>query len=244
LRDSVPSLASGGAVVQQTMLWDGARNEIRPARSKEGSHDYRYFPDPDLPPLVLDDAFIAAQRRALPELPRVRRDRFQELRAHWDRSRSACGRVHSPTISKRWPSVGRSKRSANWVLGVVLAAINARGAHITAPPVSAARVAELIRLDADGVVSNTAARQLFAMLLETDADPRVLAEQHGLLKISDDAPLLAWIDEVFAAFPTEAQRFLAGEQKLQGVLVGHVMRQSKGAADPKRVNQLLSARVP
>ena len=80
--------------------------------------------------------------------------------------------------------------------------------------------------------------------LSTDADPRVLAEQHGLLKISDDAPLLAWIDEVFAAFPTEAQRFLAGEQKLQGVLVGHVMRQSKGAADPKRVNQLLSARVP
>ncbi|MCC6430845.1 MAG: Asp-tRNA(Asn)/Glu-tRNA(Gln) amidotransferase subunit GatB [Gemmatimonadaceae bacterium] len=239
-------LASGGAIVQQTMLWDGARNEIRPARSKEGSHDYRYFPDPDLPPLVLDDAFIAAQRRALPELPRVRRDRFQERYALTgiEADQLVAERALADYFEAVAVASGDPKRSANWVLGVVLAAINARGAHITAPPVSAARVAELIRLDADGVVSNTAARQLFAMLLETDADPRVLAEQHGLLKISDDAPLLAWIDEVFAAFPTEAQRFLAGEQKLQGVLVGHVMRQSKGAADPKRVNQLLSARVP
>ena len=98
-------------------------------------------------------------------------------------------------------------------------------------------------MEGDGTVSNTAARQLFTLLIENDAEPLTLATQEGLLKISDDGPLVAWIDEVFAAMPAEAQRFMAGEAKLQGVLVGAVMKKSKGAADPRRINQLLSARV-
>jgi aspartyl-tRNA(Asn)/glutamyl-tRNA(Gln) amidotransferase subunit B len=125
----------------------------------------------------------------------------------------------------------------------VLAAINAGHGTGDAPPVSAERVGAVIRLEAEGIVSNTAARQLFALLLQEDADPMALAEREGLLKVSDDAALVAWIDAVFAERPAEAQRFLAGETKLQGVLVGLVMKKSQGAADPRRLNQLLAARL-
>ncbi len=238
-------LDAGGTIVQQTMLWDGVRNEIRPARSKEGSHDYRYFPDPDLPPLVLGPAFVAAQRDRLPELPRARRDRLVATRgitlaeAEQLTSEKALAEYFEAVVA----TSGDAKRAANWVLGVVLAALNARGGTIEQPPVSAARVAALIALEAEGTVSNSAARQLFTLLLDADADPRELAAREGLLKVTDDSALVAWIDEVFAEMPVEAQRFLSGETKLQGVLVGHVMRKSKGAADPRRLNQLLAARI-
>ncbi len=238
-------LAAGGIIEQQTMLWDGARNEIRPARSKEGSHDYRYFPDPDLPPLVLSDAFVEAHRVELPELPRARRRRF--ISSFGLTSAEADQLTASPVLAAYFEDVVAAssdpKRAANWVVGTVLAAINAGSGSLQAPPVSAARVGAVIRLEAEGVVSNTAARQLFALLQQHDEDPRVLAEREGLLKVSDDTALLQWIDEVLAERPEEAQRFLAGETKLQGVLVGHVMRKSKGAADPRRLNQLLAARI-
>jgi aspartyl-tRNA(Asn)/glutamyl-tRNA(Gln) amidotransferase subunit B len=238
-------LSQGGAIVQQTMLWDGVRNEIRPARSKEGSHDYRYFPDPDLPPLVVTSAFIAEQRASLPELPRARRDRFISTLALTvaDAEQLTATRELADYFEAVVAACGDAKRAANWVQGTVLAAVNARGAVITKPPVAAQRVGALIQLEASGTISNTAARQLFTLLCESDADPRALAEREGLLKVSDDAPLVAWIDDVFAEFPVESQRFLAGETKLQGVLVGHVMRKSKGAADPRRLNQLLASRL-
>lgn len=238
-------LSAGGSIEQQTMLWDGARNEIRPARSKEGSHDYRYFPDPDLPPLVLSEAFIEAQRALLPELPRTRRRRF--VQALGLSSTDAEQLTASAALASYFEQVvaasGDAKRAANWVVGTVLAAVNAGNGTVETPPVGAERVGALIRMEAEGLVSNTAARQLFALLLQQDEDPRALAEREGLLKVSDDAALMTWIDEVLEERPDEAKRFLAGETKLQGVLVGHVMRKSKGAADPRRLNQLLSARL-
>jgi aspartyl-tRNA(Asn)/glutamyl-tRNA(Gln) amidotransferase subunit B len=238
-------LDRGETIVQQTMLWDGARNEIRPARSKEGSHDYRYFPDPDLPPLVLTPEFIATERDALPELPRARRERL--MRSAALTAAEAEQLTSSSALADYFEQVvvhGRdSKRAANWVLGVVLAALNTRGGTIDSASVSAARVGALIRLEADGTVSNTAARQIFTLLLDEDAEPAALAAREGLLKVSDDTALIGWIDEVFAEMPVEAQRFLAGEVKLQGVLVGSVMRKSKGAADPRRLSQLLAARI-
>ncbi len=238
-------LDAGGTVEQQTMLWDGLRDEIRPARSKEGSHDYRYFPDPDLPPLVLSASFIERQRAGLPELPRARRDRFvascglTAVEAEQLTASSALADYFEQVVA----TSGDPGRAANWVLGTVLAAVNSGGGTILHPPVAAARVGALVRLEADGVVSNSAARQLFGLLIGQDAEPLALAEREGLLKVSDDAALVAWIEEVLVEFPREAQRFLSGEAKLQGVLVGHVMRKSKGAADPRRLNQLLAARI-
>ena len=239
------ALDAGCDIVQETMLWDGARNEIRPARSKEGSHDYRYFPDPDLPPLVLTDAFIAAQRDALPELPQARR---QRMSVAFGLTAVECVQLTaSASLAEYFEQVvatsGDPKRAANWVLGVVLASLNTRSSTIAQAPVPAARVGALIRLEADGTISNTAARQLYAILLDEDAEPRELAQREGLLKIADDSALVAWIDAVFADMPVEAQRFLAGETRLQGVLVGGVMRKSNGAADPKRLSQLLAGRL-
>ena len=236
---------AGGAIQQQTMLWDGVRGQIRPARSKEGSHDYRYFPEPDLPPLVLAPMWIEAQRAALPELPDTKRSRFHDaypLTAAEVEQLTATQEL-ADTFEAIVVASGDARRAANWVTGPLLAAVNASGRPLRKHTVSAERLGALIRLEAEGQISNTAARQLFT-LMETDPGaPLALATREGLLKVSDDGALVSWIDEVFAAFPTEAARFLAGEQKLQGVLVGHVMKKSKGAADPKKVNQLLSARA-
>ncbi len=238
-------LRAGGTIEQQTMLWDGQRNEIRPARSKEGSHDYRYFPDPDLPPLVLSEEFIRAQYAVLPELPRVRRDRFVSAYGLQlaDADQLTAHRALANYFERVTNECDDAKRASNWVLGVVLAAINAGSGAITQPPVSASRVASLIRMEAQGTVSNSAARQLFTMLIEGDADPNELAQRTGLLKISDEGALEAWVNDVLAEMPAEAKRFLAGEVKLQGVIVGRVMKKSNGAADPKKVNQILAGRL-
>ena len=235
----------GGVIEQQTMLFDDKRNQVRPARSKEGSHDYRYFPEPDLPPLRLAPAFVAAQRAALPELPPARRVRFA---AEFGLGESEVEQLLATReLAERFEAVavacGDAKRAANWMLGTVLASVNASGLALADHPVSPARLAALIRLEAAGDVSNTAARQLFGVLEQQDGEPLELARAAGLLQVRDDEALVGWIDDVLAEHPAEASRFLAGEKKLQGVLVGLVMKKSKGAADPKKVNQLLGARA-
>jgi len=240
-------LAAGGTIMQQTMLWDGHKEEIRPARSKEASHDYRYFPEPDLPPLHLTTAWIATKRDALPELPQARRHRFgtQYGIPAVDIEVLTATRAMAARFETIAATSGDARRAANWVLGPLQASANATGIALEEHPLSAERLGQLIRLEVDGKISNTAARQLF-MMMETaehkNADPLRLAESAGLLKVSDDSSLQTWIDEIIAEFPQEASRYLGGETKLQGVLIGHVMRKSKGSADPKRLNQLLSAR--
>jgi aspartyl-tRNA(Asn)/glutamyl-tRNA(Gln) amidotransferase subunit B len=238
-------LGEGGAIVQQTMLWDGHKQDVRPARSKEGSHDYRYFPEPDLPPLVLEPSWIEAQRTALPELPRAKRDRFMQQYAVTaaEAEQLTATKGLAAHYESLVASSGDAKRAANWLLGPILASVKTLGIDITDYPVSVTRVGALIKLDRDGVVSNTAARQILGVLEREDVEPRVVAEREGLLQVSDDAALVGWIDAVIAENPEEASRFLAGEKRLQGVLVGLVMKKSKGSADPKKVNALLAARV-
>ncbi len=238
-------LESGGRVEQQTLLYDEKRNQVRSARSKEGSHDYRYFPEPDLPPLLLTDAFVQAQRASLPELPAAKRDRFatqyglgaadiDQLIAH----RTLADRFEAVAASSADP-----RRAANWMIGPVLAAVKASGESLLDHAVGPARLGALINLEAHGEISNTAARQIFTLMEREPTEPMAIATREGLLKVSDDSALVAWIDEVFAESPNEAARFMAGERKLQGVLVGLVMKKSKGSADPKKVNQLLAARA-
>jgi aspartyl-tRNA(Asn)/glutamyl-tRNA(Gln) amidotransferase subunit B len=236
---------AGGAIEQQTMLWDGHAGEVRPARSKEGSHDYRYFPEPDLPPLLVTSARIARAQSQLPELPAARRTRYQRDHAgltEYDidvlTSSASLGNYYEQVAS----ASGDAKASANWVLGEVLATVKSLGGTVDAFPVRPNALAALMKLVSTNVVSHSAAKQIFSQMLTTGAAPHVVAERDGLLKVSDDAALSGWIDEVFAEHPDEATRFVGGERRLQGVLVGHVMKKSKGSADPKRVNQLLAAR--
>ena len=238
-------LAAGGSILQQTMLWDGHKEQIRPARSKEGSHDYRYFPDPDLPPLILDATWIEEKRNSLPELPSARRHRFATQ--YGISAVDIEVLTATLTMAERFETIaataGDAKRAANWVLGPLQAAANASGIPLEAHPVSAERLGALIRLEVEGKISNTAARQILTFMESSDNDALTIAKREGLLKVSDDGALRTWIDETMGEFPVETARFLGGEQKLQGVLVGHVMRKSKGSADPKRLNQLLAERL-
>ncbi len=238
-------LDSGGTVQQQTMLWDAARAVARPARSKEESHDYRYFPDPDLPPLLLDADYVQRLRHSLPELPDALRDRFKTKFKLNDAELDSV--TSSPRLAAYFEGVARAsgdpKAAANWVMGEVSAALNENGATIERFPVHAEQLAELIDMVSDGRLSHTAAKTVFASMRASGKSAGVVAAESGLVQVGDDAQLNEWIDEVFAALPSEATRFRAGEKKLMGVLVGAVMKKSGGRADPKKVNKLLADRA-
>jgi aspartyl-tRNA(Asn)/glutamyl-tRNA(Gln) amidotransferase subunit B len=238
-------LETGGRVVQQTMLWDGAKGEVRPARSKEESHDYRYFPEPDLPPLVVTDAYVEQIRRALPELPDARRARFREQYGLGDQEidELVADIPLAAYFEETAKASGNAKTSANWVRGELLAALRAGGGGIQTFPVRPKALAELLGLVGEGAVSHTAARTIFEKMIATGEGAGQIADREGLRKVSDDAALEQWIAEVRTENPTEWTRFQAGETKLQKVLVGLVMKKSKGKADPQRVNQLLAGGV-
>lgn len=236
---------SGGRVEQQTLLWDGARETVRPSRTKEGSHDYRYFPEPDLRPLMLDTAWIDHLRKELPELPDQRKAR---LVAAYSLSASEVDQVTAdPALAEYFEAVARAsgdgKSAYNWVMGEVLAVVRASGEEITRFRMRPADLAQLLNLIRDGTISHTAGKRVFARMRETGQPAAQVAADEGLLQVGDESAIATWVDEVLAEHPEEAARFRAGEKKLQGVLVGFVMKKSKGSADPKRVNQLLSSRA-
>jgi aspartyl-tRNA(Asn)/glutamyl-tRNA(Gln) amidotransferase subunit B len=240
-------VAAGGKIEQQTMLYDANTNEVRPARSKEGSHDYRYFPDPDLPPLIIPLERIDRIRDALPELPKARRDRYKRDHQNltdYDIEVLTANAAMGDYFEQVARQSDDAKTSANWMLGEVFAALKSTNQSIDHFTVRPADLASLLTMVRDGVVSHSAAKQIFGKMVATGDRPETIAKRDGLVKVSDDSALTNWIDEVFADHPDEVQRFLGGEKRLQGVLVGYVMKQSKGSADPKRVNQLLAARVP
>lgn len=241
----VATYEAGGTIAQLTMLFDALRQEVRAARSKEESHDYRYFPEPDLPPLVLRMAWMEQQRAAIPELPAARRARFVDTLglSAADAEVLTAERAVADYFEAVATAAGDGKGAANWVMGEVLAALNDSGGNIVAFPVAPARLVALIALVKGGTVSSTAAKTVFKAMLTDPADPKAIAERDGLVQVGDDSALRGWIDEVWAEHPDEAARFAAGENKLQGVLVGFVMKKSKGRADPKKVNQLLAARA-
>ena len=244
-RRQVRLLESGGTVEQQTMLFDAVRNEVRPARSKEGSHDYRYFPEPDLLPLVLAAGDVDRARHSLPELPAARRARFVADYALGGADVEVLS--SSAALADYFEAVARhsgdAKAAANWVVNGVLGAMNASDTSLDQLRVRPSDLAAMIRMVADGIISHAAAKQVFTEMARTGERPEQIAKRDGLLRVDDDAALVRWIDEVIAEHPAEAGRFLAGEKKLQGVLVGFVMKKSRGSADAKKVNQLLASRA-
>jgi len=235
---------SGRKVEQQTLLWDAARETVRPSRTKEGSHDYRYFPEPDLRPLLLEPKWIDDAHKNLPELPDARKAR---LAAEFGISPSEVEQLTAtPALAEYFEAVARAsndgKAAYNWVMGEVLATLRASGQDLALFRVRPADLAQLVNLVRDGTVSHTAAKRVFSVMVETGKPAAQVAADEGLSQVGDEGAIATWVDEVLDEHPEEAKRYLSGERKLQGVLVGFVMKKSKGRADPKRVNQLLSAR--
>ena len=237
-------LDSGGKVDQQTLLWDGARETVRTSRTKEGSHDYRYFPEPDLRPLILDDKGIGDARKHLPELPDARKKRLAQ---EYSLAPVEIDQLTAtPALAEYFEAVARQSKDGkgayNWVMGEVAATLKTSGEEIDHFRVRPADLAQLLNLVRDGTISHTAAKRVFSLMAETGKPAPQVAADEGLLQVGDESAIATWVDEVLQEHPEEAKRYLAGEKKLQGVLVGFVMKKSKGRADPKLVNQSLSAR--
>ncbi len=238
----VALLESGGSVVQETMLYDAKTNSVRPQRRKEESHDYRYFPDPDLPPLVLSADFIAAQRAELPELPASKRDRFvgQYALSATDAAVLTAERAVGDYYEGVVRAGAEAKTAANWVMGEVLADAKEHGERLRVP---AASLAQLIALVKGGTVSHQAAKRVFTEVAEHGGEPRNVAEALGLVQVGDTGVLVAWVNDVLGAHTGEVSRYKKGETKLLQFFVGQVMKASRGKADPKLTQRLLEEKL-
>ncbi len=234
-------LESGGRVSQMTLLFNAGTGQVKPLRSKEESHDYRYFPDPDLPPLVLAPAWVEQQRGALPELPDAKRERL--MAAHglpaYDAGVIASERAIADYFEAVLAAGAEPKAAANWIINDAMTGYNEAGEFRVEP----GKLAELIELVAGGKVSLQAAKKIFQELPGTTASTLAVAERLGLTQVSDTAALAGWVDEVLRAHPAEVERYRAGEAKLMGFFVGQVMKQSRGKADPKGVQPVLLDRL-
>src|SRR5579884_529846 len=235
-------LEAGGTVTQQTLLYDARANAVRPQRAKEESHDYRYFPDPDLPPLVLDEAFIAEQQALLPELPGQKRERFvaQYTLSVADAAVLTADRAVADYYEAVVRAGAEPKAAANWVMGEVLADAKAHGEALRVP---AASLAQIIALVKGGTLSHQAAKRVFAEVAERGGEPRTVAEALGLVQVADAGVLAAWVSEVLGAHRDEVARYKRGETKLLQFFVGQVMRASRGKADPKLAQKVLEEKL-
>ena len=235
-------LESGGAVEQTTMLYDSKANAVRQQRSKESSHDYRYFPDPDLPPLVLGPEWIAEQQTILPELPASKRERFV---AQYGLSvQDGAVLTASRSVADYYESVVHegtdAKSAANWVMGEVLADSKDHGEQLRVP---ARTLATLISLVQGGTVSHQAAKRVFGELANRGGDPRTIAESLGLVQVADTRVVEDWVTQVLEAHAAEVTRYRNGEKKLIQFFLGQVMKVSRGKADPKLAQRLLEQKL-
>jgi aspartyl-tRNA(Asn)/glutamyl-tRNA(Gln) amidotransferase subunit B len=248
-RRQIEVVEDGGAVMQQTRLFDADRNETRPMRSKEDAQDYRYFPDPDLPPLDVDDAWIERVRAAMPELPAAMRARLAaDGIGVYDAAQLTMSRAlvdYYEAVCKALPASDPTARklAANWVLGEFSAARNRDDIEIASSPVAPAQLAALLRRIGDHTLSGKMAKDVFDALWRGeatgDAAADAIIERRGLRQISDTAAIEALVRQVIAGNPTIVAAFRAGREKAFNSLVGQVMKASKGKANPARVNALL-----
>jgi aspartyl-tRNA(Asn)/glutamyl-tRNA(Gln) amidotransferase subunit B len=234
-------LESGGRVVQETLLWNAQRNVSETMRSKEEAHDYRYFPEPDLPPLDLDPAWVEEIRRGLPELPQELRERL--VREHgipaYDAEILTESRSLAAYFEEAARRAGNAKLAANWIMTEVNAVRNRTGQAIEDFPIGADRLGDLVLMIASDAISGKIGKQVFERMLTEPGSPREIVERHGLSPIQDDASLLALAREIVAAHPGPAGEVRAGKEKTFAFLVGQAMKASRGRAHPEKVQEAL-----
>jgi aspartyl-tRNA(Asn)/glutamyl-tRNA(Gln) amidotransferase subunit B len=231
----------GGRVVQETRLWDSAAGRTVSMRSKEEAHDYRYFPEPDLPPLVINDARVASVRETMPELPEARRQRF--IAAYGLPAYDAGVLTSSAELGDYFEKVASAshnpKAASNWVMGELLRTMKERGVSIGQLPLTPGALAALIALVEKGTISSSIAKDVFAKMYDTGRSADEIVAAEGLAQNSDEGALLAIVRDVIARNPDAAAQFRAGKSQTFGFLVGQVMKGSGGKANPKLANELL-----
>lgn len=239
-------LESGGQVTQETRLYDPDRHQTRTMRDKEEANDYRYFPDPDLLPVVLDSVFIGEVRKQLPELPEAKRTRLAadyEL-SEYDSLVLTANRETADYFEDVVRGLGkRPKLAANWVMVELGARLNDAGISISASPVTAPQLAGLLERICDGTISGKIAKDVFDAMWQGEGEADAIIEQKGLKQITDTAAIEAVIDETLANNPEQVEQYRNGRDKLFGFFVGQVMKATRGKANPKQVNELLKERL-
>jgi aspartyl-tRNA(Asn)/glutamyl-tRNA(Gln) amidotransferase subunit B len=236
----VELLESGGTIVQETRLFNADTGTTRSMRSKEDAHDYRYFPDPDLLPLELDDAFLEECRGSLPELPDAKRKRYEAAGITPYNADVLTAEVETARWFDALLDAGAAPAAAsNWVTGELFGALNRIGKDITASPVTPGQAAELLALVADGTLSGSLAKQVFEVMLETGDAPGKIVEERGLKQTSDTGAIEAVIAEVLAKNPGQLEQYRGGKVALFGFFVGQTMKAMGGKANPGVVNDLL-----
>ncbi len=235
----------GGRILQETRLWDPEKNLTVSMRGKEEAHDYRYFPDPDLLPLVIDDTWILDIQKSLPELPGAKRKRFMEqydLPAY-DSDLLTSDHELANYFERCVSIFPQPKPVSNWIMGALLGLLNAQGKSIEASPVSPESLAALLQLVEEGVISGKMAKTVLEDMAETGKPAEKIVEEKGLVQLSDTKALEDLVSKLVAEHPQEVEAYKNGKVKLMGFFVGQVMRETKDAANPKLVNEILKKRL-
>jgi aspartyl-tRNA(Asn)/glutamyl-tRNA(Gln) amidotransferase subunit B len=238
-------LADGGTIVQETRLWDSAKNKTFSMRGKEEAHDYRYFPDPDLIPLVIDQQWINQVRQTIPELPDQRKARFAAEYGlpEYDADVLTSSRELADYFEDCARQVKNPKLASNWVMGTLLGMLNSQGKTIEASPVSSSQMGELLALIEQDVISGKIAKTVFDEMVASGKNPKEIVEQKGLVQVTDESAIESVVDKVLANSPAEVEGYKSGKTKLMGFFVGQVMKETKGKANPQMVNKLLKNKL-
>lgn len=239
------TLADGGEIVQETRLWDPDKNRTDSMRGKEEAHDYRYFPDPDLLPLVIDEDWIETVRRNLPELPVKKKKRFvaEYGLPSYDAEILTSDRDLAEYFENCLHGFNQPKPVSNWIMGSLLGLLNAQEKTIEESPVSAADLARLLGLVEEGVISGKIAKTVFEQMAQTGKPARQIVEEKGLIQITDTDALEDIVAQVVSRNPKEVEAYQNGKTKLMGFFVGQVMQATKGQANPKMVNEILKEKL-
>lgn len=241
----ITAIETGGQIVQETRLWSERENRTYTMRTKEDAHDYRYFPDPDLPPLEVSPEWVAQLRSALPELPEIRRRRFmQDYELSADEAATLTAqRELADYFEAAARAAGNHRAAANWILTELLRELRQAGVEIGSCRIGAADLGALIRLIDDQTISGKIAKEVFPEMFATGQSPASIIEAKGLVQITDTSAIESIVDEVIAANPKEVEGYRAGKTALIGFFVGQVMKASGGKANPKAVNEILRKKL-
>ena len=238
-------LETGQEVIQETRLWDDSQGVTQSMRGKEEAHDYRYFPDPDLVPIVIEQAWIEEVRISLPELPLEKRQRF--IRDYqippYDAGVLTSSRALADYFEKVAKISGKPKVASNWVMGDVLRFLNEEKRDIRECPISPKSLAEMILLIEDGTLSGKMAKDIIVEMYRTGSPPEMIIQEKGMVQITDENTLEKAIADVIEANPTQVEQYRGGKEKLFGYFVGQVMKATQGKANPQLINELLKKKL-